>query len=116
MIITINKAHGQVHVNAHEIELLVANQLEMVPGLVSTDYTTFMSKFKSLFSDGFKPVRVYPISKQVIGISCHVNMFEGANFTQVAKEAQNIIKFSVEKKYELKVDHIDVIIDGFIER
>lgn len=116
MIITINKAHGKVHVNAHEIELLIKEQLEMVPGIITSDMNGVLGKLKKLASDGFKTVRVYPLSSEVIGITCHVKMFEGANFSQVSKDAQNIIKFSVEKKYELTVDHIDIVIEGFVER
>ena len=117
MEITIHKAHGKVVLDVFEIESLIKEQLKMVPGIVPYTSGSIYDKFKILISkNGFKTVSVYPISRQVIGVTCHVKLFNGANFEQVAKEAQNFIKFSVEKKYELKVDHIDIIIEGFAER
>ncbi len=117
MIITINKQHGKIQVNATEIELLIKEQLKMVPGIISTGETGLLDRMRMFTRpNGYKPVRVYPISKQTVGVACHVKMFEGANFKLVAEEAQSIIKFSIEKKYELEVDHIDIVIDGLIER
>ncbi len=117
MIITINKAHGSVAVNVSEIEMLIKEQLKMVPGITSTADESFVDRVKLLLTEkGAKSVRVYPISRGVVGITCHVRLFEGANFANVSKEAQSIIKYSIEKKYELEVDHIDIIIEGFVER
>lgn len=117
MKIKVHKSHGSYTIDAFEVEILVQEQLKMVPGIVELADNGLKNKIKLLMNkNSHKSVIVYPLSNKRVGITCRVKIVDGVNFKEVSHEAQNIIKFSVEKKYGLKVDCVDIIIDGFIRR
>jgi len=115
MIITVKKNNGDIKINSKNIEYIVKEQLKMIPGIACLGQGSLFGYLKSLtrISD-IKPVRVYPVAEGVIGIVCHIKVVKDANFTEISKGAQHVVKYSVEKKYGLKVDHVDVIIEGVI--
>lgn len=117
MKLVIKKSHGSVTVDINEIEILIQEQLQMVPGIYELADNGIINKMiLMLNSKSYKSVNVYPLGVNKIGIECHIKVVDGINFKEIASEAQKIIKFSVEKKYGLNVDCIDIIIDGFVRR
>ncbi len=117
MDIIVKKENGNIVVNGREIEIMVEEQLKMIPGIVAIGRQGLVKKVKALFkSDYQKAVVVYPTKNSHVGIICHVQIAAGVNFTTLSEGAQETIKFSVEKHYGLKVEHVDILIEGIIER
>ena len=115
MIITVKKSNGDVKINSKNIEYIIKEQLKMIPGIACLGQGSLLGYLKSLTKiSEFKPVRVYPVSEGRIGVVCHIKVVKDSNFTEISKGAQHVVKYSVEKKYGLKVDHVDMIIEGVI--
>lgn len=114
MEITIKKPSGNVIINSQEIEELIVEQLKTVPGIVYLGRHGIVAKVGSLFSQNQrKSVKVYPLENGELGISCQIKVVSEINFTDVSRQAQEIIKFSIEKKYGITVNHVDIIVQGF---
>lgn len=117
MDIIVKRENGNIVVNGREIEIMVEEQLKMIPGIMAIGRQGLVQKVKALFKNDYqKAVAVYPTKKSQVGIICHVQIAAGVNFAALSEGVQETIKFSVEKHYGLKVEHIDILIEGIIER
>ncbi len=117
MEIILKKETGNVVINGYEIEIMVEEQLKMIPGIVAIGRQGLIEKFKSLFRrDYTKAVHVYPTKEGEIGVTCHVQVAGDVNFVALSQGVQETLKFSIQQHYGLSVKHIDILIEGIIER
>lgn len=113
MNIKIKKENGYIQVNLLEVEQFVAQQLQMVPGINEVGPNSICKRIKGIIrNNAVKGVFVKPIREETVVIECHVNMVAGINFTDVAHQAQEIIIYSVEKYYGIKVASVDIYVEG----
>lgn len=117
MELIVKKANGNILINAREVEIMVEEQLKMIPGIVEVGQKGIIGRLKEFFRyEDNKPVSIYPVGECVIGITCHVQISSDVNFVALSKSVQDIVKFSVQKHYGLEVEHVDILIEGLIER
>ena len=115
MNIRVKKKNGYIQVNLLETEKLVAETLLMVPGIVKVGHERLFDKVKVLLA-AKKPKAVIctPLGKEAISIECHVCISANMNIAEVAKQVQDIVKYSVEKHYGIKVELVDVFVEGIV--
>lgn len=117
MEIMVKRETGNIIVNGYEIEIMIEEQLKMIPGIVSIGRQGLIEKIKGLFRrDYTKAIEVYPTKPGEIGVTCHVQVAGDVNFVALSEGVQETIKFSIQQHYGLKVKHIDILIEGIIER
>ncbi len=117
MEIIVKKENGNIIINGLEIEIMVEEQLKMIPGIVAIGRQGIVQKVKGLFKNDYrKAVRVYPTKSGVVGIKCHVQVSADVNFATLSQVVQDTIKFSIQRHYGLEVEHVDILIEGIIER
>lgn len=117
MEIMVKRETGKIVVNGYEIEIMIEEQLKMIPGIVAIGRQGIIEKIKGLFRrDYIKAVEVYPTKEGEIGVKCHVQVASDVNFVALSQGVQETIKFSIQQHYGLEVKHIDILIEGIIER
>lgn len=103
----INKKHGDVIVTDTEIIKTVHEQLQMIPGIRVAGTKNLVDR---LFTD--TPIQVYQVRTNTIGISAHIRLNSYVNIIEASRGVQENIKFFIEKKYGVLVDHVDIKVEG----
>ncbi len=113
MKIKIENENGNNIVNSYEIDNFIKMQVEMIPGVANLAHKSFISPILSAIRpDGTRGVEVVYLQGNRIGISVYVVLGQDVNFIRVTNSIQEIVKYSVSKKYGLKVKFVDVHVKG----
>lgn len=107
MKIRITKKHGDVVVTEQEIISSIYDQLLMIPGVRNVGEGSVLKRLTSE-----KSISIYQIRTNAIGITISIRLDQFVNIIELAKDVQETIKFVIEKKYGIIVDHVDVKIEG----
>lgn len=113
MDIKVKRDSGYVRVNLLEVEQFVREQLLMVPGIQVVGSPSLMMRLKSLLKENIsKGVKVNLVKDSTVIIECQITIAHAMNFSQIATQAQHVIKYSIEKHYGLDVQDVDIFIEG----
>lgn len=113
MKIQIEGEKGNNIVNSYEINRFIQMQVEMIPGVVTLAHKSIISPLLCTLSpSSTRGVEVLYLQGNRIGISVYVVLSQDINFIRVTSSIQEIIKYSVSKKYGLKVKFVDVHVKG----
>ena len=113
MELKVNKKTGMMHINSAHVVEYMEQKVEMVPGVVSIGKSGFTNKLIKIINlNSINSIKITPIATGVIGVEVHAIVASGINFTLISEQIQEIIIFSVEKKYGIKVSFVDVIVEG----
>lgn len=115
MRVIVRTESGDVTINDFEIKTFIATQIQMIPGVYALADKTVISKFLRMLQPEYVTgVEVAYMSGNRVGISIDVILKENMNFIQVTNSIQDIIKYSITKKYGLKVKFVDVYVKGIV--
>lgn len=113
MRIKIENEKGNNIINSYEIDRFIKMQVEMIPGVANLAYKSIISPLLATLSPhSFRGVEVVYLQGNRIGISVYVVVNQDMNFIRVTNSIQEIVKYSVSKKYGLKVKFVDVHVKG----
>lgn len=113
MRIKIENEMGNNYINSYEIDRFIKMQVEMIPGVANLAHKSVISPLLNLLSaDTSRGVEVVYLQGNRIGISVYVVVNQDMNFIRVTNSIQEILKYSVSKKYGLKVKFVDVHVKG----
>lgn len=113
MRIKIENEKGNNYINSYEIDRFIQLQVEMIPGVTKLANKSVISPvLNALITDTCRGVEVVYLQGNRIGISVYVVVNADMNFIRVTNSIQEILKYTVSKKYGLKVKFVDVHVKG----
>ncbi len=113
MKIKIENEKGNNYINSYEIDRFIKLQVEMIPGVTNLASKSMISPLLNVFSpESSRGVEVVYLQGNRVGISVYVVVNQDMNFIRVTNSIQEILKYSVSKKYGLKVKFVDVHVKG----
>lgn len=113
MRIKIENEKGNNIINSYEIDRFIKMQVEMIPGVTNLASKSVISPLINLVSpDITRGVEVVYLQGNRVGISVYVVVNQDMNFIRVTNSIQEILKYTVSKKYGLKVKFVDVHVKG----
>ncbi len=113
MRIKIENEKGNNYINSYEIDRFIKMQVEMIPGVANLAHKSMISPLLNMLSsETSRGVEVVYLQGNRIGISVYVVVNQDMNFIRVTNSIQEILKYSVSKKYGLKVKFVDVHVKG----
>ncbi len=113
MRIKIENENGSNFINSYEINRFIQMQVEMIPGVSTLAHKSIISPVLcAVMPHITRGVEVVYLQGNRIGISVYVVLGQDVNFIRVTSSIQEIIKYSVTKKYGLKVKFVDVHVKG----
>lgn len=113
MKIKIEREKGNNYINSYEVDQFIKMQVEMIPGVARLAHKSIVSPVLNFLSpERSRGVEVVYLQGNRVGISIYVVVNEDMNFIRVTNSIQEIIKYSVSKKYGLKVKFVDVHVKG----
>lgn len=113
MRIKIENEKGNNYINSYEIDRFIKMQVEMIPGVANLAHKSMISPLLNMLSpDSSRGVEVVYLQGNRVGISVYVVVNQDMNFIRVTNSIQEILKYSVSKKYGLKVKFVDVHVKG----
>lgn len=113
MRIKIENEKGNNYINSYEIDRFIKMQVEMIPGVANLAHKSMISPVLNMLSpDSSRGVEVVYLQGNRVGISVYVVVNQDMNFIRVTNSIQEILKYSVSKKYGLKVKFVDVHVKG----
>lgn len=113
MKIKIENEKGNNYINSYEIDRFIKLQVEMIPGVTNLASKSMISPLLSILSpESSRGVEVVYLQGNRIGISVYVVVNKDMNFIRVTNSIQEIIKYTVSKKFGLKVKFVDVHVKG----
>ncbi len=113
MRIKIENEKGNNYINSYEIERFIKLQVEMIPGVANLAHKSAISPILNILSpDSSRGVEVVYLQGNRVGISVYVVVNQDMNFIRVTNSIQEILKYSVAKKYGLKIKFVDVHVKG----
>lgn len=111
MAITLESNIGNITIKEKELKLFIVEFLEMIPGIVSVKRSKYNSKILTCLTGNYlKKIDIHQIKENKIGLSCTISIDKNVHLDQITNSIQEIIKYSVQKKYGLKVKYIDIYI------
>ncbi|MGL4589811.1 MAG: Asp23/Gls24 family envelope stress response protein [Mycoplasmatales bacterium] len=113
MEIIIKGEEGNIIIDTKEVELFIAEQLKMIPGILRVSEKNVKSIIKGIFSNEHtKGIEVDFLQNEELGVKCYIVISAQVNFAQVTQSIQEIVRYSIRKKYGIKVNYIDVFVKG----
>lgn len=113
MRIKIENEKGNNYINSYEIDRFIKMQVEMIPGVANLAHKSMISPILNVLSpESSRGVEVVYLQGNRVGISVYVVVNQDMNFIRVTNSIQEILKYSVSKKYGLKVKFVDVHVKG----
>ncbi len=113
MRIKIENEKGNNYINSYEIDRFIKMQVEMIPGVANLANKSMISPLLNILSpESSRGVEVVYLQGNRVGISVYVVVNQDMNFIRVTNSIQEILKYSVSKKYGLKVKFVDVHVKG----
>ncbi len=113
MKIKIENEQGSNYINSFEVDKFIKMQVEMIPGVTNLANKSLISPLVKLLSpQAVSGVEVVYLQGNRVGISVYVIINQDMNFIHVTHSIQEILKYSVTKKYGLKVKFVDVHVKG----
>lgn len=112
MEINVQKPSGIINVDAKQVINYIYDQVIMIPGVKRLEKKDFTSRIKHLFHMHNDVINLVALGNGVIGVEIHVLLSNGVNFKAIAHQIQERVSFSVEQKFGIKVNFVDVIIEG----
>lgn len=107
MKLKVTKKHGNVIITDSEIIKTIHEHILMVPGVTLTSHDNVFNKIIK------KPaIKVYLVRENAIGVVLDIKLDQHIRVIDATKGIQENVKYVVEKKYGINVDHIDVNIKG----
>lgn len=116
MYIRVRNENGLFKVNTNELKQFAAESIKMVPGVEKLGHANFVEKIKSLRNkDDFNSIKITILKRATINISCRIVVSSSTNFADVSRQIQRVLKYSIEKHYNINVDSIDVYVEGVVK-
>lgn len=107
MKLKVEKEHGNVIITDSEIVKTIHNHLLTVPGITIIGSNSILEKLVN------KPaIEVYSVRENTIGVKLDVKLDHYVRLVDASKGIQENVKYIIEKKYGITVDHIDINIKG----
>lgn len=113
MRIKIENEKGNNYLNSYEVDRFIKLQVEMIPGVANLSHKSVISPILSFLSpEGTRGVEVVYLQGNRIGVSVYVVLHSDINFIRVTSSIQEILKYTISKKFGLKVKFVDVHVKG----
>lgn len=112
MEINVKKPSGTVNINANHVINYIYDQVITVPGVSSIGKRGFLSKIKNILHAYTDDIKLISLGVGSIGVEIHIILTLGVNFKTIASQIQERVMFSVEQKFGINVNFVDVIIEG----
>lgn len=107
MKLKVEKKHGNVTVTDSEIIKTIHKHLLTVPGVTLVGSNSVLEKLVN------KPaIEVYSVRENTIGVKLDVKFDHYVRLVEASSGIQENVKYVIENKYGINVDHIDINIKG----
>lgn len=112
MEIIVKKDNGYLKINEKYIIEDIKNSVELVPGVISIGKNSLIKEIKRKLNLRPDSIQIYPIVQNEIGIFVSVYIEKEMNFHRISEQIQDIIRYNLKEKYGIKVNFIDVFVEG----
>lgn len=113
-MIVISKKNGDIRINKKEIELFIQDQVEIVPGVIQVGSNHRINKLRKLLNLKSNGIKIEQLNKNQIIITLSLILSKENSYEKIEEEIKNILEYSLEKKYGLKIELLDVLIQDIV--
>lgn len=113
-MIVISKKNGDIRINKKEIELFIQDQVEIVPGVIQVGGNHRINKLRKILNLKSNGIKIEQLNKNQIIITLSLILSKENSYEKIEEEIKNILEYSLEKKYGLKIELLDVLIQDIV--